>query len=156
MAPTLDIISTILNHMVYYFNTDYLLRKAEMMAIHQEIEINAEVSKVFKALTNAKEFTKATGAPADFDASPGGAFSAFGGKISGRFIDAEKNAYVVQAWRPEPWPAGVYSLVRFSLSADGDKTRVVLDQSGHPGEMESHLDDGWRQMYWGPLKKHLE
>lgn len=86
------------------------------MSIHQEIQINVSVSQVFGALTRSAVFSQISGgAPAEIDARNGGAFSCFGGMITGRNIELDENRLIVQAWRAGNWPPGTYSLVNFAF-----------------------------------------
>ena len=126
------------------------------MGIHQEVRVKARPEKIFAALTSGKEFTEATGAPAEITAVDGGAFSLFGGQITGRNIELTANEGIVQAWRAGAWPKGVYSIVRITLEGTGNETKMTLDQSGFPDGAAEHLEGGWHQMYWQPLKAHLE
>ncbi len=124
--------------------------------IHQEVIINASASKVFDALTDAKQFSAFTGgAPAEIDSSAGGRFSCFGGQITGRNIELVPGKRVVQAWRVGNWPEGVYSIARFELQQSDDSTKIVFDQAGFPEEAATHLEAGWGKMYWEPLKSYL-
>ena len=126
------------------------------MAIHQEITIKSSPAKIYSALTTSKEFSEVTGAPADIVADEGGAFSCFGGQITGRNVELNANKMIVQAWRVGGWPKGVYSIVRFTLDKAGDETKVILDHSGFPDDAAEHLDGGWHKMYWEPLKAYCE
>lgn len=126
------------------------------MDIHQEISLKARPEKIYAALTSGKEFTQVTGAPAEISAVDGGAFSFFGGQITGRNIEMTANEGLVQAWRAGAWPKGVYSIVRITLESAGDLTKLTLDQAGFPEGAAEHLEGGWHQMYWQPLKKYLE
>lgn len=126
------------------------------MAIHQEVTFKARPEKVYAALTSGKEFAKLTGAPADIAAVEGGAFSLFGGMITGRNVELSDNEALVQAWRAGPWPKGVYSIVRITLEGSGEETRMTLDQSGFPDGTAEHLEGGWHKMYWQPLRAYLE
>ncbi len=126
------------------------------MAIHQEITIKSSPAKIYSALTTSKEFSEVTGAPADIVADEGGAFSCFGGQITGRNVELNANKMIVQAWRVGGWPEGVYSIVRFTLDKAGDETKVILDHSGFPDDAAEHLDGGWHKMYWEPLKAYCE
>ena len=94
-------------------------------------------------------------APADIDPSPGGAFSCFGGRITGRNIELVPNRRIVQAWRAGTWPEGVYSIVRFELETHGADTKLTFDQSGFPDGNREHLESGWPKMYWEPLRVYL-
>lgn len=124
------------------------------MAIHHEVTFTCSAAKLYGALSNSRQFSELTGAAADIGAGEGDAFSCFGGQITGRNLELKADEMIVQAWRASAWPQGVYSIVRFTLSEDGDDTRVTLDQTGFPEDMTEHLDGGWHKMYWEPLKAY--
>ncbi|MBV8084835.1 MAG: SRPBCC domain-containing protein, partial [Chloroflexi bacterium] len=65
------------------------------------------------------------------------------------------NKRIVQAWRAQDWPEGVYSVVRFELEPRGGETQLVFDHVGVPDDQRQHIDDGWHKMYWEPLAKYL-
>jgi activator of HSP90 ATPase len=125
------------------------------MAIKQSVTIKTTPDHLYKALMSAKEFSKLTGAPAEIANDEGGAFSCFGGQITGRHIELSPNKRIVQAWRAGPWPEGVYSIVRFEIGKSGASTKIELEHTGYPDGAEEHLESGWRKMYWEPLKAHL-
>lgn len=126
------------------------------MSIHQEITFRCDPATVYKALTESGRFATFTGAPAEIDAVEGGAFSGFGGQVTGRNVELHNDAMIVQAWRTATWPEGVYSIVRFELQQSGNGTRLTLDQDGHPADAKDHLDGGWHKMYWEPLAAYCE
>jgi activator of HSP90 ATPase len=82
-------------------------------------------------------------------------FSLFDGMIHGRQIEVVPGARLVQAWRVKMWDPGVFSLVRFTLTAEGAGTKLVLDHSGFPDGQQEHLAAGWGANYWEPLTKYL-
>lgn len=126
------------------------------MSIHQEVVIPASPDRVYAVLTNGAQFTEATaGRVAEIAAADGGVFTLFGGAIHGRQIELVPGARVVQAWRTKMWEPGVYSLVRFTLVAEGTGTKVVLDHSGFPDGQQEHLAAGWGANYWEPLTKYF-
>lgn len=136
-------------------------------AIHQEVTFNATPARVYDALTDAKQFNKVvqlsaaaqsmaiSNKPAEISREPGGAFSAFGGHITGLQIELIRNQRIVQAWRAASWPAGAYSIVRFELTADGAGTKLSFDHTGFPQGQADHLLAGWKGNYWEPLTKFL-
>ena len=126
------------------------------MVISQTVAIKASPDKIFSALTSANEFSEVTGAPAEISQDEGGAFTCFGGQITGRHIELRPNERIVQAWRVGAWPEGVYSIVTFDISESGASSEVSLRQSGFPKEAHEHLEGGWHKMYWEPLKRYLE
>lgn len=80
--------------------------------IHQEVVFKAIRNRVYEALTDAKQFNKVVmlsaamqagmapaGKPVEVSPEAGGAFSAFGGYITGRNVELVPNERIVQAWR---------------------------------------------------------
>jgi activator of HSP90 ATPase len=130
--------------------------------IHQEVAFTATPSRIYKALTDARQFGKATesivpGAAAPTVISPhvGGGFSMFKGIILGRHIEMVANVRLVQAWREKDWDPGHYSVVRFQLNPQGSGTMLVFDHTGFPQGAADHLAVGWKSHYWDPLQKYL-
>jgi uncharacterized protein YndB with AHSA1/START domain len=136
-------------------------------SIHQEVVFHAKRKRVYEALTDAQQFDKvmrlsaamrsmATGTkPAEIDGSVGGAFSIFGGYVSGRQIELVPGERIVQAWRPQTWKPGEYSIVKFELVDEGEGTKVLLDHRGFPDGTGEHLAGGWKANYWEPLEEYL-
>ncbi|HEX4417225.1 MAG TPA: SRPBCC domain-containing protein [Kofleriaceae bacterium] len=126
------------------------------MTIHQEVTLPAAPERVYAVLTSGELFTQATGgAPASIGAGEGTAFSLFGGAIQGRVVELVPGERIVQAWRPQPWPAGQYSVVRFTLTREGSGTKLTLDHTGYPDDQHDHLSAGWASNYFVPLAKYL-
>lgn len=137
-------------------------------AIHQEVVFKASRKRVYEALTDAKQFNKVVmlsaavqtgmapgGKPVEVSSEAGGAFSAFGGHITGRQIELVRDERIVQAWRAGGWEPGQYSIARFELSENGDGTKLVFDHTGFPQGQAQHLAEGWKGNYWEPLEKYL-
>src|SRR5580658_2494466 len=123
--------------------------------LHQEVEIKASPQRIYEVLLDSKQFAAFTGLAAEIDPKAGGAFSLFGGLIVGRNVELVPDQRIVQAWRPANWDPGVYSMVKFELKAHGSGATVVLDHTGFPEGDFAHLDPGWYERYWEPLKKYL-
>jgi len=136
-------------------------------AIHQEAVFKASRKRVYEALTDAQQFDKVIqlsgvmqsmhlgNKPAEISREVGGAFTLFGGYITGRHVELVPNERIVQAWRTGGWPPGVYSIARFELVEQRAGTGIVFDHTGFPkGEAES-LAAGWKAHYWEPLAKLL-
>ena len=127
------------------------------MAIHQEILFSGDIQRVYEVLTNGKLFGDVSGAPAEINAEPGGKFSCFSGMIVGRTIENIPAERIVQAWRVANWEPGIYSIVKFEFEKINDvETKLVFDHAGFPEEHKAHLEQGWHERYWGPMKKYLE
>jgi uncharacterized protein YndB with AHSA1/START domain len=130
------------------------------MPIHQEAIIEAAPQDVYAVLTEGEKFAAATGMPARIGEREGDAFWLFGGRVEGRLIELAPAERIVQAWRfsgdhPEPWEAGVYSVVRFTLEPYGDGTRFVIDHDAIPPEAQERIEAGYPSFYRDPLVSYL-
>jgi activator of HSP90 ATPase len=123
--------------------------------IHQENEFAASPERIYGIFMDSRKFGVMTGLPAEIGTDAGSAFSMFGGIIIGRNIELVPAVRIVQAWKPNYWPPGVYSLVKFELVADGAKTKIMLDHTGFPDGTYDGLNSGWPKRYWDPLEKYL-
>ncbi|HXP42714.1 MAG TPA: SRPBCC domain-containing protein [Candidatus Acidoferrales bacterium] len=136
-------------------------------AIHQEPVFKASRKRVYEALTDAKQFDKVIqlsgvmqsmhlgDEPAAISREVGGAYTLFGGYITGRHVELVPNERIVQAWRTGGWKPGVYSIAKFELVEQGSGTKIIFDHTGFPkGEAEA-LASGWKAHYWEPLEKLL-
>jgi uncharacterized protein YndB with AHSA1/START domain len=128
--------------------------------IHQEVVIKASRARVYQALTDAKQFSKVTefsmpGVATAISPEVGGAFSLFGGYISGRHIEIVPNERLVQAWRTKNMEPGIFTIANFQLNEDGTGTKLVFDQTAIPQGHAEHLAPGWKSHYWEGLQKYL-
>jgi activator of HSP90 ATPase len=126
---------------------------ASSITIHQELDFEAPPQRLYEVLLDSKQFAALSGAAAEINPEVGGAFSLFGGRITGRNVELVKDQRIVQAWRPKSWPEGVYSIVRFELKSHGQGTRLVFDHVGFPEGQHDHLTEGWENHYWTLLRK---
>lgn len=146
--------------------TDEISHSCE--AIHQEVVFKVSRKRVYEALTDAKQFNKVVtlsaamqsgmasgGKQVEVSPEVGGAFSAFGGYVTGRHIELVPNDRIVQAWRAGGWDPGQYSIAKFVLIEQGSGTKLVFDHTGFPEGKGQHLAEGWRTNYWEPLEKYF-
>lgn len=124
-------------------------------AILQEADLPASPARIFKILTDEKLFAAMSGAPATIENREGGAFSLFGGAITGRNLQLVEAKRVVQAWYDTAWPSGLYSVIRFELAAAGQGTHVHFEQAGFPESDRASLEAGWHSHYWDPMTAYL-
>jgi activator of HSP90 ATPase len=144
---------------------DGISRTAE--SIHQEALIKAGRKRVYEALIDTKQFDQVIqlsgvmksmppgGKPTEISREAGGAFTLFGGYITGRHVELLMNQRIVQAWRTGGWDPGVYSIVKFEFVEQGSGTKIVFDQAGFPKGAAEDLAAGWKAHYWEPLEKLL-
>ena len=124
--------------------------------VHQEIVFAAAPERIYDAYMDSRKHSQFTAnGDANISREAGGEFSAHGGAILGRNVELVPNRRIVQAWRVADWDEGVYSMVRIELKPEGSGTRLVLDHAALPEGAEDHIDGGWHERYWDPLKKYL-
>jgi len=136
-------------------------------SIHQEPVFKASRKRVYEALTDAKQFEKVIqlsaamktmslgSKPTEISREAGGAFTLFGGYVTGRHIELLPDERIVQAWRAGSWEPGIYSIAAFGLTDQGSGTKIIFDHKGFPKGLGEHLAEGWRINYWEPLEKFL-
>jgi len=137
-------------------------------SIHQEPVFQASRKRVYETLTDTRQFDKIvhlSGAmqsgmalgksPTEISRQVGGTFTLFGGHIVGRHIELVSNQRIVQAWRVVDWSPGAYSIVKFELTEQDSRTKIIFDHTGFPEGKAQHLAEGWAANYWEPLRKYL-
>lgn len=127
-----------------------------MKSIEHVRTFAATPAQVFEALMDSQKHAAFTGESAAIDRKVGGAISAYGGKVVGINLDVVPNERIVQAWRPGNFPPGVFTIITYALAADGKGTKLTFTQHAVPDDAAAHLDGGWEERYWKPLKAFLE
>ncbi len=122
--------------------------------IHLEVSLPASPERYYEELLiNGAKFGDVTGQPGKGGESEGAFFELFGDWLQGRQIELRKNERVTQAWRFKDWDAGVYSIVRFTLTPEGKGTKLTMDQDGVPAEFVEHVRTNWKGFYFDPFAK---
>lgn len=124
--------------------------------IHLEATISgATPEQVYELLTNGAKFGDVTGQPGKGGGTQGAYFSLFGDWLEGRQVELVPGERISQAWRFTDWEPGVYSMVRLTLTRDGDGTKLVVDQDGVPNDVHEHVRTNWTAFYFDPFIKHF-
>jgi activator of HSP90 ATPase len=137
---------------------------AKGITIHQSAYFKVAPARVYNTLLSSaafsactkKSFDMFTASSAKIDSVAGGAFSVFDGHITGRILELVPGQRIVEAWRVVDWPAGVYSIARFDLSAEGGGTRIIFEHVGFPEGLKDHLSIGWQEHYWDAMTKYFQ
>lgn len=123
--------------------------------IRQSLSCDASQAELFSIFTDSDKFSEMTGMPAKITAEEGANCSLFGGMITARMLEIVDGRRIVQAWRAGNWAEGEYSIVRFDFTEDETGAVISLDHRGYPEGTGEHLETGWHQRYWEPLKAYL-
>jgi len=82
----------------------------------------------------------------------GSKFKLFGGSVEGEIVDLVAPRKIVQKWRFNTWPEGLYSTVTIELEEKDGKTLLKLEQSGVPEEDRERTENGWSTNFWRRIK----
>lgn len=124
--------------------------------IRQTATFKASPHEVYEALVDSRKHSKFTGGKVTMSRKIGGAFTAYGGSLSGTNLELVPDKKIVQAWRADDWPAGHFSRATFSLKKVKGGTQLSFYQSCVPDEHYTGIKQGWIDFYWKPMKAMLE
>lgn len=128
---------------------------AKTKVIRQKVLLDADPDFVYEAYVNPAKHAQFTGSPATGKPKVGGEFTAWGGYISGKYVELVKGKKIVQEWSTTGWPAGAPpSLLEISLRKVGKKTELTMVHSRVPAEQTESYRKGWFESYWDPLKEY--
>jgi len=123
--------------------------------IKQKVRFKAAPDAVYRVLADSAERTKVTGRKAHISKKIGGAFSADNGAVTGVNVDLLPGKRLVQAWRRNDFPDGIYSMAAVTLTPTGDGgTELVLTHRGVPKWLIDSTEDHWRRDYWDKIRAH--
>lgn len=124
--------------------------------IDQTVVIPSSPEAVYRAYTDPSQHAAFTGAPATGEAKAGEPFTAWGGYITGTYVELEPNKRIVQEWSTSEWPAGYpASHLVITLKSVPEGTELHLLHTEVPTEQASDYDGGWHTSYWQPLTAYL-
>jgi uncharacterized protein YndB with AHSA1/START domain len=125
--------------------------------IKQKVRFKAPPATIYNLLADSKQRTKVTGRKADVSRKVGGAFSADNGRVTGVNVDLVAGKRIVQAWRRDDFPEGIYSMAAVTLTAlPGGGTELVLTHRGVPKWLLDDTEENWKHDYWDRIKEHLK
>jgi uncharacterized protein YndB with AHSA1/START domain len=96
-----------------------------MQTIKQIYLIAASPAEVWRALTDPEMIAEWSGADAVFEPTVGAEYELWDDSFCGKIVEAIPNQKLVQTWQPNYWETED-SVVTFTLTPVGDKTRVAL------------------------------
>ncbi len=122
----------------------------------ESVIFKASPHDVYETLMDSKKHSEFTSDKAEISREVGGKFSAYGGWIEGENLELVPDKKIIQKWRGDDWPKGVYSKVIFLLEESRDGTKLVFTHEGIPEEFFEDIKKGWEDFYWKPMKKVLK
>ena len=124
--------------------------------IKQRVKFKASPDIVYDLLADSRKHTAVTGRKATISRKVGGPFSASGDEVSGVNVDLVPGRRIVQAWRHQRFPEGIFSMAAVTLTPTPDGgTELVLTHRGVPKELIPETERAWRDQYWSRIKSYL-
>jgi uncharacterized protein YndB with AHSA1/START domain len=118
--------------------------------------IPAEPERIYKAWMSSKGHGAMTGSPASVVAKVGGKYSAWEGYISGKTLEMDPPARIVQSWRSTDFAEDAPdSRLEVILSPARGGTRVTLKHSELPKGSTAEYRKGWVDFYFKPMKAYF-
>ncbi len=125
-------------------------------SLKQTIVFKASPEEVYDALMDSKKHSAFTGDSAKISRKIGGKFTAYGGYAEGKNIELIKGKKIIQTWRANEWPSGVYSKVTFLFEKKKEGTKMTFIQEGVPEEFYEDIRQGWIDFYWKKMQEIFE
>jgi uncharacterized protein YndB with AHSA1/START domain len=122
--------------------------------IKQKVRFKAAPETIYGVLADSRKRSALTGRKASISSKVGGEFSTDNGHVTGVNVDLVPAKRLVQAWRRDDFPEGVYSMAAITLAATpSGGTELVLTHRGVPKKLIPETEDYWRRIYWDRLKE---
>ncbi len=117
---------------------------------------NTTPKDVYSLYMNAKKHAQVTGGPAVITSKVGSDYSAHGGYIQGKNLALVKDKLIVQTWRAQGWDkSDTDSILTLSLEPKGENVILHVVHANLPTKHADHIDKGWHDHYWKPMKQFL-
>ena len=124
--------------------------------IKHRVKFKAPPAVVYDLLADSRKHSAVTGGKATISRKIGGTFSINGNDVSGINVDLVPGRRIVQAWRQQRFPAGIFSMAAVTLTPTPDGgTQLVLTHRGVPKELIPETERAWREQYWSRIKTYL-
>ena len=107
---------------------------------------------LYATLMDGKRHGALSGQPTKVSKRVGGTFKV-GHDLEGKHLRLTKDKRIVQTWRANNWPKGVYSKATFAFAKAPGGAKITFTQTGVPAPYLKEIASGWKAYYWTPLQK---
>jgi activator of HSP90 ATPase len=124
--------------------------------IRQTVTLAAPAASLYRMYLNAKTHAAITGGKVVINSRAGSSFSAFGGLLWGRTLQAVPGRLIVQAWRSTNFrKTDIDSTLILRFTGKGAKGRIELTHVNVPPHDHRGVMRGWKKYYWTPWRRYL-
>lgn len=121
--------------------------------IKQKVRLSAPPKTIYGLLADSRQRSQLTGRKAAISRKVGGTFSTDNGKVTGVNVDLVPGKRLVQAWRRDDFPDGIYSMAAITLApSSSGGTELVLTHRGVPKHLIPETEHYWRENYWARMR----
>ena len=118
--------------------------------------MGAEPKAVYDAWMSGKGHSAMTGSKATVVARVGGTYRAWDGYISGKTLELEPGARIVQSWRTTDFgPDDPDSRLEILLEKAARGTKITLVHTEIPPGQAGSYRKGWLDFYFTPMKEYF-
>ncbi len=118
--------------------------------------LGAPADQLYEMYLDPQQHAAITGSPVSIGPSPGTAFSAFEGMLSGVILHVVPKRLIIQTWRSANWASdAIDSTLTLSFHQQGENGRIELAHINIPDEDFSGVSHGWEKFYWAPWRALL-
>ncbi len=107
---------------------------------------------LYETLMDSTRHGALSGQPTKVSRRVGGKWNV-GHDLEGKNLRLIKDKRIVQTWRANNWPKGVYSKATFALAKAPGGARITFTQTGVPAQFLKEISSGWKAYYWSPMRK---
>lgn len=116
---------------------------------------NATTKQLYDLYMDPKLASLIAGSPVKIAEKPGSKMEAWGGYITGKILQVEKNRLIVQSWHGSDWKKEENSVFIISLEQKGKNVELNAIHANVPEEHAGHLGKGWYDHYWNVWKQYI-
>ena len=117
----------------------------------------ASPDRLFDMYLDPKEHAAFTGSPVTISATPGSAFRAFNGVLTGTILQVVPKRLIVQSWRSPHWTeSDLDSTLILTFMPDAGGGRIDLVHVNIVDNDFAGVSHGWEKFYWTPWREYLE
>jgi len=121
------------------------------------VTLPASAAQLYGMYLDPKQHAAFTGAPVKIGASPGAAFEAFAGALSGTVLQLVPNRLIVQSWRSTNFTKDdLDSTLVLSFWPEGASARIELTHVNVAESDFAGFSEGWSKYYWIPWRAYLD
>lgn len=131
--------------------------KSHLVHAHLTAQFNnVSPQQIYDTYMNADAHSRATGQAATIDPREGGAFSAYGGHLTGEFIKLVSGRLIVQTWRSGHFqdsdPDSVLTILLRTNEYGATELELLLTH--YPDHLEYNDNSAWNNFYVEPFRAY--